>query len=210
MFKNIVTYYLHQSRSLPPNDALAYQYVLAAAGLYLRAANHFFDVLLPIARCPVRGLLPLQPHFRLEVPRLPARLLDAVLSDARRARCRNGGLKEALYQFHHDGARVSVLKPPQRATAASVVGAEGNSARVILDLHSHGGMPAFWSATDDGDEQGFRAYGVIGRLDTEPEIRLRLGVYGCWFSLPVTALFEGTGPFMDTYGCEKQSAERKI
>ncbi|MDT8307535.1 MAG: hypothetical protein RRC07_16500 [Anaerolineae bacterium] len=201
MFKNIVTYYLHQSRSLPPNDALAYQYVLAAAGLYLRAANHFFDVLLPIVRCQIRGLAPLQPHFRLKVPRLPARLLNAVLNDARRARCRNGGLKEALYQFHHDGlaqgARVRVLKPPQRATVTSVVGIEGNASDIILDLHSHGNMGAFWSGTDNGDEQGFRVYGVIGRLDTKPEIRLRLGVYGYWFPLPVSMLFDGSGGFVD-------------
>jgi PRTRC genetic system protein A len=197
MFSKIVTYHVHRRDPLPPSDALAYQYVIAAAGLYLRAANHFFNVVLPIAHCPVRGLAPLQPHFRLKVPRLPARLLNAVLSDARRARCRNGGLKEALYHFHHDGARVRVLKPPQRATAASVVGAEGNSAHVILDLHSHGSMPAFWSTTDDRDEQGFRVYGVMGRLDTVPEIRLRLGVHGYWFPLAVSLLFDGSGELVD-------------
>jgi PRTRC genetic system protein A len=197
MFKNIVTYHIHHHGSLPPNDAQGYQYILAAAGVYLRAENRFFDVLLPIARCPIRGLTPLQPHFRLKVPRLPVRLLNAVLSDARRARCRNGGLKEALYHFHHDGARLRVLKPPQRATAASVVGAEGNSARVILDLHSHGSMPAFWSTTDDRDEQGFRVYGVMGRLDTAPEIRLRLGVHGYWFPLAVRLLFDGPGELVD-------------
>jgi PRTRC genetic system protein A len=155
---------------------------LTATGIYLRADNRFFDVLAPIARCQVRGLAPLQPYFRLKVPRLPGHLLDTVLSDARRARCRNGGLKEALYHFHHDGlaqsARVRVLKPPQRATVTSVVGVEGNASDILLDLHSHGNMGAFWSGTDNGDEQGFRMYGVIGRLDTAPEIRLRLGVYG--------------------------------
>src|SRR5690606_28766190 len=109
----------------------------------------------------------------------------------------NGRLKEALYHFHHNGARLRVLKPPQRATAASVVGAEGNTARVILDLHSHGSMPALWSTTDDRDEQGFRVYGVMGRLDTVPEIRLRLGVYGYWFPLAVSLLFDGSGELVD-------------
>lgn len=201
MFKNIVTYHIHLYSSLPANDAQGYQYILAAAGVYLRAENRFFDVLLPIVRCQIRGLAPLQPHFRLKVPRLPTRLLNAALSDARRARCRNGGLKEALYHFHHDGlaqgARVRVLKPPQRATAASVVGAEANSARVILDLHSHGRLPAFWSTTDDRDEQSFRVYGVMGRLDTVPEIRLRLGVHGYWFPLAVSLLFDSSGELVD-------------
>jgi PRTRC genetic system protein A len=210
MFDNIVTFHIHRSGSLPPNASLGYQYFLAAAGVYLRAENRFFDVLLPIARCPVRGLAPLQPHFRLKVLRLPGRLLAAVLADARRVRRQDGRLKEALYHFKHDGARVRVLKPAQRATAASVVGVESNSADVILDLHSHGNMGAFWSGTDDGDEQGFRAYGVIGRLDERPEIGLRLGVYGYWFPLPFSALFDGAGGFVDVYGRAKRPAKGEV
>lgn len=48
MFQNIVIYRLHEKPLLPPNNALAYQYVLAAAGVYLRAENRFFDVLAPM------------------------------------------------------------------------------------------------------------------------------------------------------------------
>lgn len=197
MFQNIVNYHVHQQEPLPPSSALAYQYVFAARGLYLRAENHFFDVLLPISRCHIRGLVPLRSHFRLKAPRVPARLLIAVLSDARRARCHKGGLKEVLYHFHHNGNRVRVLKPPQRTTASSIVAGEGNTTGVILDLHSHGNMGAFWSETDNEDEQGFRIYGVIGRLETKPEIRLRLGVYGYWFPIPVSLLFDELGPFAD-------------
>ena len=74
-----------------------------------------------------------------------------------------------------------------------------HDAAVICDLHSHGNMSAFWSATDDADEQGSQLYAVIGKLDTEPEIRLRLGVYGYWLPLPVTAVFTANGPFQDLY-----------
>lgn len=201
MFDSIVTYHIHHRPPLPQNNALAYQYVLAVAGVYLRAENRFFDVLLPIVRCRVRGLATLRPHFRLKVSRLPGRLLTAVLYDARRVRGTNGELREALYHFQHDGlaqgSRVRVVKPPQRATMASVVAVEENTTGVILDLHSHGNIGAFWSGTDNSDEQGFRAYAVIGRLDTKPEMRLRLGVYGYWFPLPIGVLFNGPGPFVD-------------
>jgi PRTRC genetic system protein A len=203
MHNNIVTYHIHRGASLPPRDRAAYQYILAATGIYLRVENRFFDVLLPIARCPIRGLAPLQPHLVLKVPRLPGRLLAAVLSDASQARRPDGGLNEALYHFHHDGSRVRVVKPVQRATATCVVGAEGNPSNVILDLHSHGNMPAFWSETDNDDEQGFRVYGVIGRLDKRPEIRLRLGIYGYWFPIPASLLFGGSSGFLDV-------AEREI
>ncbi len=197
MYNSIVTYHIHRNTSLPPRDCAAYQYILAAAGVYLRAEGRFFDVLLPIAPCPIRGLAPLEPHIRFKVPRLSGRLLAAVLLDARGARRPDGGLNEALYHFHYDGAGVRVVKPVQRATAAGVIGAEGNPSNVILDLHSHGNMSAFWSGTDDADEQGFRAYGVIGRLNERPEIRLRLGVYGYRFPIPVGLLFDGSTGFLD-------------
>ena len=54
-----------------------------------------------------------------------------------------------------------------------------------------------WSGTDNGDGQGFRAYGVIGRLDKKPLMRLRLGVYGYWFPFPSHMLFDGSGGFVD-------------
>ncbi|MDT8306615.1 MAG: Mov34/MPN/PAD-1 family protein, partial [Anaerolineae bacterium] len=142
---------------------------------------------------------PLKPRFALKVPRIPGRLLAAVLADARQARRPDNVLNERLYHFYHDGGRVRVVKPPQRATPASVVAAESDSTGLLLDLHSHGHMSAFWSSTDDGDEQGFRAYGVIGRLDERPEIRLRLGVYGVWFPLPASELFADIGGFVDAY-----------
>jgi hypothetical protein len=50
-------------------------------------------------------------------------------------------------------------------------------------------LPAFWSATDDRDEQGACIYGVIGRLDAQPEIRLRLSLYGYWHPLTLADLF---------------------
>ncbi|HIP73617.1 MAG TPA: hypothetical protein EYH05_19745 [Anaerolineae bacterium] len=194
MFDNLVTYHVHKCGLLPANDALAYQYVLAGNGVFIRVETRFFETLLPVAPCKVRGLPPLRPRFQLRVPRIPARLLDAILDDARRARRPDGCLHEVLYQFHHHGQTVQVKKPPQRATAASVLAIGIDDPAVICDLHAHGNMRAFWSRTDDADEQSARLFAVIGKLDSEPEIRLRVGVYGYWMPLPVTAVFTGCGP----------------
>lgn len=199
MFNNIVTYHVHKQTPLPPNDALAYQYILAGNGLFIRAETRFFNCLMPITRSNVRGLVPLQGRFRLNVPRLPDRLLATVLADARRARQPDGGLNEALYQFHHHGHTVQVKKPPQQTTPISVQAAAGREPAIICELHSHGTMKAFWSPTDNADEQGARLYAVIGRLDSRPEMRLRVGAYGYWHPLPVTAVFAGAGSFKDLY-----------
>lgn len=59
---------------------------------------------------------------------------------------------------------------------------------VILDVHSHGRMEAFWSATDDADDAANPSpvffSGVIGRADTlHPTVALRLVVAGRFFVL---------------------------
>lgn len=204
MFNNLVTYHVHKHDHLPANDALAYQYILAGNGVFVRAATRFFTAMLPVMACTVRGLKPLHHSFQLHVLRMPARLLDTILSDARRARRLDGGrldngLNEVLYQFHHHGQTVQVKKPPQQATAVSVLAPGCDDATILCDLHSHGNMPAFFSQTDDADEQAAKLYAVIGKLDTAPEIRLRVGVYGYWMALPITAVFTGNGPFKDLY-----------
>jgi hypothetical protein len=114
----------------------------------------------------VRGLAPIQFEFRLKVPRIPAKLRRTALRDARGARRPDGGLNEAVYWFHHQGYSVRLRRPPQRVTSVSVVAADNSDPTVFCELHSHGSMSAFWSQTDDADEQGFRDCGVIGRPDT--------------------------------------------
>ena len=199
MFPNLLTYHVHRGDPLPANDALAYQYILAGNGVFVRADTRFFAALLLIASCAVRGLPPLHPCFHLRVPRMPASLLHTLLTDARRARQPDGGLNEVLYHFHHRGHTVQVCKPRQQASPTRVLAAGNNEPILLCDLHSHGHMPAFFSTADNADEQGIRLYAVIGRLDNAPEIQLRVGVCGYWQPLPVTAAFTDRGPFQDLY-----------
>ncbi|MCP4425716.1 MAG: hypothetical protein GY803_14565, partial [Chloroflexi bacterium] len=123
MLDNIVTYKIMVSREWPPYDAIAYQYLIAGNGVFIRTETRFFDALIPLSAPIIRGLAPLKLQFHLKVPRLPARLLTAVLTDARRARRADGKLNEVLYQFHHQNQTVQVKKPSQRATAVSVTAA---------------------------------------------------------------------------------------
>ena len=61
----------------------------------------------------------------------------------------------------------------------------------IAEFHSHGVLDAFFSHTDDRDEQGFRIYGVTGQLpSTKPRLALRLGIYGTFARLPWGLVFE--------------------
>ena len=82
------------------------------------------------------------------------------------------------------------MVPPQLGTATTLeyVRPEG----VVAEFHSHGRSRAFFSATDDRDEQGFRIYGVAGRLDKyRPELSLRVGVYGHFAPVEWSQVFDG-------------------
>lgn len=183
--------------TLPPPQG-AYEYIVAANGLFLRAENARLAIQLYLqAWTPgtVRGVPPLEPYLRLRHPQLPSTLLHRLLADARTRRDAAGRLVEALYHVLPCERNFALIVPPQQATPASVTAIRNAASDPLLEIHSHGTMAAFWSATDNRDEGGFRFYGVVGRLEANlPEIRVRLGVYGYWWEVPLGVLFREDEP----------------
>ena len=83
--------------------------------------------------------------------------------------------------------------PPQAGTGSSLTYQPPPG--LVAEFHSHGRHRAFFSATDDRDEQGFRVYGVVGCLDApEPELALRVGIYGHFSPLSWSQVFDGPAP----------------
>lgn len=196
---NPIQYHVYQGQDLP--TAWPYAYVLAANGVYKLVDTPHFYASLRIAPARVAGLCRWpEEGMLLRVPKIPAKWLRAVLEHAKQQGS-GGPISrpiEQMYHFHHlpEGWRVQV--PAQKASAGRVGYWGGNEATVVLDLHSHHEMPAFFSGTDNRDELGCRFYAVIGKIYTRPEIRLRLGLFGDFMELPVAALFQGLGEFVDS------------
>lgn len=197
---NLIPLYLYQGRPMPRPDRL-YDYVLADQGLIKRVESPYAaaDRLLVPIREQLTGLH-LQPYpfhpLRFKLPRIPGRLLLDVLADARR----NIQL-EFMYHFRFTPEQGWSVTRPEQAQSWTRVGYQHDPAGVILDLHSHHTMPAFFSPTDDGDEQGGRFYAVMGHLDRpDPHLIIRLGMYGHWlFNVPGLTLFDALGPFVEVY-----------
>ena len=100
---------------------------------------------------------------------------------------------ERFFAVRWDGGAYRLVAPPQAGTATSL--AYRPPAGVVAKFHSHGRAHAFFSATDDRAEQGFRIYGVAGRLYTpRSELRLRVGVYGHSAPLDWLRVFYGPDP----------------
>ena len=61
----------------------------------------------------------------------------------------------------------------------------------LIEVHSHHNMGAFFSLTDNQEEQaGFRVYAVLGRVEHNPAINCRVGIYGHFCEIPAEWVFE--------------------
>lgn len=179
----------YQTDPTAPPEGI-YAYTLHGNGLALRASRPELRATLPLAVCSVRGRAPLTPGIQLLIPRLPAIYLQEVLRQARQARDAQGQQIEQLWYLGWN-ARSSTWwldSPPQAATPVSVISTAGARypphQHAVLEIHSHHHLMAYWSPTDDRDELGFRIYGVLGVINTNPCIRFRIGLHGYVWEIP--------------------------
>lgn len=62
---------------------------------------------------------------------------------------------------------------------------------LVMDVHSHGCMDAFFSSVDNHDEKGTRLFLVLGRIYREmPAWKLRAGIAGHYRELALTDVFD--------------------
>lgn len=190
---NLVNTIQANTDTLPPQAAMK-EYIVAGNGLFVRAEDSRISALIPVAPAYCQGLELLRPHVHLLLKRIPANYLHSVLKSARKALP-----AEVMYQFYEPEEGGWACRKPAQATDVVSVAFEDDG-RAVVDLHSHNTMNAFFSGTDDKDEAGFRLYCVIGKIDTDrPEMLCRVGVYGHHWPVPVTAIFDGEGPFVDLF-----------
>lgn len=197
--------YLYEGQPIPRPKQTFYDYILAAQGLVKRLELWYAsaDALIAPIHHELVGLYlheyPLQPLV-FKLPRIPGRLLRDVLNDARS----DTGL-EFMYHFRYKPSHGWFVTKPRQDQSSVRVGYSytiPDQLEIVMDLHSHNTMPAFFSAmTDNNDEKGARFYAVIGRLDRpNPEIVLRLGMYGFWLhNVPASLLFDDLGPLVDSW-----------
>ena len=140
---------------------------------------------MPVAACEVRGLDPVTEKVELANGRIPAGLFEMGLRWFR-----DDPDNERFFAVRWDGDTYRPVVPPQIGTPTSLEYAPPSG--VVAEFHSHGRSRAFFSKTDDRDEQGFRIYGVAGCLDADrPELSLRVGVYGHFAPVEWRQVFNG-------------------
>ena len=180
-----VGYLVNHKDGLAGAHGIGFDYVLGSGGLYVQSESAHLTARIPVAPCEVRGLAPIAEKVELAHGPIPARLFEMglrwFLEDPS---------TERFFAVRWNGRSYRLVVPEQEGTATSLEYTP--PAGVVAEFHSHGTSRAFFSATDDRDEQGFRIYGVVGRLDTDrPELSLRVGVYGHFAPAEWSQVFDG-------------------
>lgn len=165
---------------MPDLPAAGYDYVLAGNGLFLRAENWIVDIVENIAPARVAGLPDLEESrlvYKLEP--IPGHIFDAIRREAEKEPER-----ETFFRVKYVLGEYRIFQPAQTGSAASLSYEVTDQDNVVLEMHTHPKMNAFYSEEDDKDEKGFRIYGVLASPDEQfDDFAFRLGVYGYHFPL---------------------------
>lgn len=181
---NPVGYLTKTQSGLVGEKGVYFDYILGSNGLFIETENKNISVCIPVANCEVRGLSPVDTRVSLTFGSIPQHFFDLAmetfLSDP---------LNEyyvaisaaAGYHFH-----VPVQSREEDKVVYEVV------PDILMEIHSHGPNKAFFSSKDNSDERGLKLYAVVGNVNTEPVVRLRVGVYGYFMDLTWKDVFDGS------------------
>lgn len=184
---NQVGYLIQCSDGLHGSRGPYYDYLLAGNGLFIEARSSLLSGRAQVAKAQVRGLPDLQPDLKLVNGLIPGLLwelaMNAMLVNSQ---------KETFVaiQWVKEIGRYILRFPEQKQGETSVVYQCLDN--IVLEIHSHASMRAFFSPQDNADEQGFRIYCVIGKLSELPQVRLRLGIYGYHQEVSWSQVFAGS------------------
>ena len=160
-----------------------YNYILASNGLFIEAEGPLLTARVPVAECLVRGLAPVESRVSMLYGSIPVRFwhlaLNLFLSDT----------SKEHYAAVTGAGGYHFYLPSQTGEPGKVVYQTGD--HIVLDLHSHGDMLPSFSSKDNDDELGLKLYGVVGKLNTTPAVKLRVGVYGYFMPLRWKTVFDG-------------------
>ena len=199
-----VGYLVNHPAGLVGSQGIGFDYVLGAGGLYVQSESAHLTARVMVAPAQVRGLSPVTEKVELAHGLIPAHVFELGLGWMLAAPD-----TERFFAVRWDGDAYRLVVPPQEGTGSSL--SYQPPSGVIAEFHSHASHRAFFSATDDGDEQGFRIYGVVGRLDTlTPELTIRVGIYGHFAPLRRSQVFDGLHPRVRLTGEETEQTPTNL
>lgn len=163
--------------------------VVAVNGLFVQVKLDWLDCIQSLTPQGIGLPLPygeVRERLRFTFGVLPIPLIEQFVEAGRRA-LPNEAAGALIYSRASGRLRLALCEPV-RALPTRIdyrVPAMAVDETVAVDLHTHGRLPAFWSAEDDRDDQGIKVAGVFGRLhEARPQACFRLVINGRYRPLP--------------------------
>jgi hypothetical protein len=187
----------HSMAGLPKCD---YQYLWTRDGIYVRAERENMKATIyHTATAEIEGLGDINPT--VEVPeRVPVELVQQMLNYAYQC-SPSGALFFLTYEAQEgfNGWRLIIPNQNQETGTAQLVDPSNpNQGRALIEVRSGGeGAAAFTAEEDAEGRRSFRIHAVLGRMGSQPEIAVRVGIYGHYMSLLANGIFELPNGTMD-------------
>lgn len=187
----------HYIEDIPADCSKPVSYVMQGDGVWEIRTNNLGKFTTKVADCRIPGLLEdMEEGWELNFPAIPMRILVQILSFFRKINDQYDS--EVFIQVFWDKNTEEYFAhcPKQTVSGASVKYENdefiNDSSKVlVLEIHSHNSMSAFFSGVDDADEKGDRFYGVVGRVNQPfPEIILRLSIGGRKSNVDIGYIFD--------------------
>jgi PRTRC genetic system protein A len=191
----LIQHIIATSQSLPEIAATSmYEYVYGSNGTFVRAKRQGLEAIAPVSYYKAKGLRAISASVQLTYPVVPVSLVEQMLEASRIACDANNKPVEIVFHLYFENGNWQLAIPDQEQTATSCKpldnSANSTYSKAIIEIHSHHGMRAYFSDTDNRDETGFRIYGVLGEIFSNPQIRMRVGIYGHFYETATAGILE--------------------
>ena len=203
---SIIGHYYLSTEHLPPaKKTHLIEYWTASNGVFVRAKREGLEAVIPVCSAPLsplKMLCPLHPDIRLAGPRVSQELVLAMFMQSLSVRTPEDEPAEILFHLSYLEEQWQVSIPDQEQSRNAVQSKQhyGISTPVpLIDLHSHHEWESFFSPTDTEDEKGCRIYAVWGTIFTRPVMCVRIGIYGHFYPIRATEIFDLPPSIADGY-----------
>lgn len=169
---------------VPSDDGKIYEVRPNAIGTFIAPAEHAG------VYSKVRaGFIP-------ALPKVPYEMLAQIISFFRSYVTEDSELEAMVYVYWSAEENAYFAYAPKQTVTKDSIDTtlpdlDEEKFTLVMEIHSHNTMKAFFSLTDNADEKATRLYTVIGRLDKLfPDLKTRASVGGKFIDIPPAEVFE--------------------
>ena len=171
-------------KDLPPG------YLWAGNGIFRSVLRTEFNATIAHSLVTTPGLVELSSSFELLVPKVPQDKIKSIIELIKQYPD-----LEQLFYLYWRGTAWEVIRPEQECTPTSCISLEQHPEPAAIEIHSHGAMGAFFSATDNREENGCRISTVIGRNNNQLEIVSRVCAHGLFLNVSSSQIYQNINSY---------------